>query len=510
MNDFMGNNNIMGAIIVGLVIIIILIVVLVTVIINKVQDIKSLTDNINKLHNEKKTLENNNELSQTTINEYNTRLEELTKSRDTLKNLAYTDKLTSLPNNNAFMDMLDNIMLTLRQEEVVAVMGIDIDDFKQINDTLGQSYGDELLLDITYRIKQVLDENDYFARVGGDEFVIVTQNTVDTLIYEEKIKKIRNVFSYPFTLSTAEYFVNISIGIAFAPKDGKNSKALIRNMYAAINASKINGKNTYNYYDKSFNDVKTSKIELQVEIRNGIQEEEFFLLYQPIVDLNSNKITGFEALIRWNHPEKGLLMPSQFLDEAEENGLIIPIGNWVIRKSCQQLKEWHDRGYEELSMSINVSLRQFKDNTFVQTVYSIVNDIGIEPTKLELEITEKIAMEDIERTLANIRELQELGIVFSLDDFGTGYSSVSYLKKLPIKNLKIDMKLINNMLEDTKNKMVIGAIITLGKYMGFTIIAEGIESEEQEAFLKSIKCNKGQGYLYSEPVKSEITYELLK
>ncbi|HHT96546.1 MAG TPA: EAL domain-containing protein [Clostridiales bacterium] len=504
------NNEMLGMLILIGTIFIILTIVLVIALIRKNKREKHLSNIISELKTNYKELELKNNQQNLTLDDYNNRAEELTKSRDTLRNIAYTDKLTSLPNYNAYIDMLDNIMLTIRQEEIIAVMCIDLDDFKQINDSLGQSYGDELLLDITHRIKQVLDENDYFARIGGDEFVVVTQNTVNTEEYEEKIKKIRNVFSYPFNLSTTECFVNISIGAVFAPKDGKNSKVLTRNLYAAMHVSKLSGKNTYNYYDKSFNDVKTEKIEFQSEIRNAIQNKEFELLYQPILDLTDNKIVAFEALIRWNHPSKGLILPEHFINEAEDNGLIIPIGNWVIKTACDQLKQWHDSGHTDISVAVNISPRQFKEKSFVQTIHGIISETGIDPSKLELEITEKLAMKDTEKTLSCIRELQELGIVFSLDDFGTGYSSVNYLRVLPIQNLKIDIVLIQNLFEDSRSKMIVGAIITLGKYMGFSITAEGIESAEQEEFLKSIKCNKGQGYLYSEPVKASFTHELLK
>lgn len=513
MREFIENmnydNEVFGMFILIGTFIIILVIVLAIALIRKNKRQKYLSNIISELRTNYKDLDLKSVQQSLTLEDYNNRIEELTKSRDTLRNIAYTDKLTSLPNYNAYIDMLDNIMLTIRQEEVIAIMCIDLDDFKQINDSLGQSYGDELLLDITHRIKQVLDGNDYFARIGGDEFIVVTQNTVNTQVYEEKIKKIRNVFSYPFNLSTTECFVNISIGVVFAPKDGKNSKVLTRNLYAAMHVSKLSGKNTYNYYDKTFNDVKTEKIEFQSELRTAIQNKEFELLYQPILDLGNNEIVTFEALIRWNHPTKGQILPKDFIEESEENGLIIPIGNWVIKTACEQLKQWHDAGYTDISVAVNISPRQFRDKSFVQTVHGIVTETGVNPSKLELEITEKLAMEDTEKTLSCIRELQELGIVFSLDDFGTGFSSVNYLRVLPIQNLKIDIILIRNLFEDSRSKMIVGAIITLGKYMGFSIIAEGIESPEQEEFLKSIKCNKGQGYLYSEPIKASLTNELL-
>ena len=250
-----------------------------------------------------------------------------------MKKLAYTDYLTELPNRTAFTEMLDNIMLTLRSEETVGIMDIDIDNFKNINDSLGHSYGDELLIDVTYRLKQVMDENDYLARIGGDEFAVLTQNLQDTVSYEDKIKKIKNVFSYPFVLSTKEYFVTVSIGAAFAPKDGKTSQALIKNVDSAMYVAKENGKNTHTYFDYSFNQKLTEKIETQSELRKAIEREEFVLYYQAQMNLETKTVIGFEALIRWNHPTKGLVCPDDFIYLAEETR--IDRTNWKMGvKNC--------------------------------------------------------------------------------------------------------------------------------------------------------------------------------
>jgi polar amino acid transport system substrate-binding protein len=435
--------------------------------------------------------------------------DELNKNKESMKKLAYTDYLTELPNRAAFTEMLDSIMLTLRNEETIAIMDIDIDNFKNINDSLGHSYGDELLIDVTYRLKQVMDENDYLARIGGDEFIILTQNSQDTDVFEDKIKKIKNVFTYPFVLSTKEYFVTVSIGVAFAPKDGKTSQALIKNVDSAMYVAKENGKNTHAYFDYSFNLKLTEKIETQSELRKAIERNEFVLFYQAQMDLETKLVVGFEALIRWNHPTKGLVSPDEFIYLAEENGLIIPIGKWVLRTACHQLKLWSEE-YPKIKMAVNLSGRQFKDREIVKLVYDVIEETSINPSNLELEITETIALDDIEYTIATIQELRKIGVSFSLDDFGTGYSSMNYLKRLPVTNLKIDKSFLDTVMEDRSDQKIIQTIITLARNLDLIVIAEGVENSDQEDFLKEANCDKAQGFLYSKPVPMDMAVLFLK
>lgn len=445
----------------------------------------------------------------TALNELMGKYDELNRNKESMKKLAYTDYLTELPNRTAFTEMLDNIMLTLRSEETVAIMDIDIDNFKNINDTLGHSYGDELLIDVTYRIKQVLDENDYLARIGGDEFIILSQNLQDTLAFEEKIRKVKNVFSYPFVLSTKEYFVTVSIGVAYAPKDGRTSQTLIKNVDSAMYVAKANGKNTHAYFDYSFNQKLTEKIEIQSELRKALEREEFVLFYQAQMDLESKHVVGFEALIRWNHPSKGLISPDEFIYLAEETGLIIPIGKWVLITACYQLKAWTEEA-PDIKMAVNLSARQFKDKDMVKLIYDVIEETGINPHNLELEITESIALDDLEYTIATIKELKKIGVSFSLDDFGTGYSSMNYLKRLPVSNLKIDKSFLDTVMEDHCDQKIIQTIITLARNLDLYVIAEGVESFDQEEFLKKSNCDKAQGFLYSKPVPKDKAAMFLK
>lgn len=476
----------------------------------KAKHIQSMTDQENQRIKERfRELEDVYNSSLSSLNELTGKYEELNKNKESMKKLAYTDYLTELPNRTAFTEMLDNIMLTLRSEEIVAIMDIDIDNFKNINDSLGHSYGDELLIDVTYRLKQAMDENDYLARIGGDEFIVLTQNLKDTVSFEDKIKKIKNVFSYPFVLSTKEYFVTVSIGVGFAPKDGRTSSALIKNVDSAMYVAKANGKNTHAYFDYSFNMKLTEKIETQSELRKALERDEFVLFYQAQMNLETKQVVGFEALIRWNHPTKGIISPDEFIYIAEETGLIIPIGKWVLRTACLQLKQWSEE-FPDVKMAVNLSGRQFKDRDIVRIVCEIIEETGINPRNLELEITETIALDDIEYTISTIQELRKIGVEFSLDDFGTGYSSMNYLKRLPVNNLKIDKSFLDTVMEDTCDQKIIQTIITLARNLDLFVIAEGVESFDQENFLKEANCDKAQGFLYSKPVPKDKASKFLK
>ncbi|BCJ94903.1 hypothetical protein acsn021_24720 [Anaerocolumna cellulosilytica] len=450
------------------------------------------------------------EEASTAKNQLSTKYEELKRSKEKVKKLAYSDYLTELPNRVAFTEMLDSVMFTLRNEEVIALMDVDIDNFKHINDTLGHSYGDELLIDVTHRLKQAIDENDYLARIGGDEFIILTQNLTDIGEYEAKVKKIQKIFDYPFVLSMKEYFITVSIGITMAPKDGKTTQVLIKNADSAMYAAKEYGKNTFVYFNNSINEKLMEKIQTQSELRKAIENNEFMVFYQPQMDLQTDRIVGFEALIRWNHPEKGIIPPGEFISLAEETGLIVPIGTWVLQEACYQLKQWEDMGYTNLIVAVNISVRQFKDQDFVQMVKTVVEETGVNPSCLELEITETIALQDMEYTISIIEKLREMGVVFSLDDFGTGYSSMSYLKRLPVNNLKIDKSFLDTVLDSRSDQSIVKTIISLAQTLDLTVIAEGVEKDEQGLFLKKAKCNKAQGYLYSKPLPKEEAEEFLK
>jgi diguanylate cyclase len=443
-----------------------------------------------------------------TQKELGIKYEELKRSEENNRKIAYTDYLTELPNRTAFTERLEHVMNTLRKEEVVAVMYIDLDNFKNINDILGHSYGDELLIDVTHRLKQAIDENDYLARFGGDEFIVLSQNIEDVGLFEEKIRKIQKVFSFPFVLSLKEFFVTISIGVAYAPKDGKTTQSLIKNVDLAMYSAKENGKNTYCFYEESINNRLLNKIEIQSELRQAIDHNEFEVYYQAQIDLKTNKISGFEALIRWNHPVKGKIEPGEFIPIAEQTGLIVPIGKWVMQEACKQLKYWEDKGFT-VTMAVNISSRQFFDTDLVTMVKETIDATGINPTNLELEITESVVLDNIEYSIEVIEQIREFGVRFSLDDFGTGYSAMNYLRMLPVSNLKIDKSFLDCLIENQSDQKIVSSIINLARNLDLNVIAEGVEREEQAEFLRSIDCKVAQGFLYSKPVPKADANDLL-
>ena len=400
-------------------------------------------------------------------------------------------------------------MNTLRKEEVVAVMYIDLDNFKNINDVLGHSYGDELLIDVTHRLKQAIDENDYLARFGGDEFIVLSQNIGDIGLYEEKIRKIQKVFSYPFVLSLKEFFVTISIGVAYAPRDGKTTQSLIKNVDLAMYTAKENGKNTYCFYNESINDRLMNKIEMQSELRQAIDHDEFEVFYQAQIDLETNAIAGFEALVRWNHPVKGLIGPGEFIPIAEQTGLIVPIGKWVMQEACKQLKRWENNGFTNITMSVNLSGRQFFDTDLVAMVKETLETTGINSTNLELEITETVVLDNIEYSIDVIDQIKAFGVRFSLDDFGTGYSAMNYLRMLPVSNLKIDKSFLDRLIENQCDQKIVSSIINLARNLEMNVVAEGVEYEAQADFLRSVDCKLAQGFLYSKPLPKADANELL-
>ncbi|BBF43191.1 diguanylate cyclase/phosphodiesterase with PAS/PAC sensor(s) [Lachnospiraceae bacterium KM106-2] len=428
--------------------------------------------------------------------------EDLKDSEDKNHKLAYQDLLTELPNRNALTEKLDGVLEDLEPEDSMAIMYIDVDDFKRINDTLGHSYGDELLIDITHRVKQALDEDDYFCRIGGDEFVVLSYNLKDIGLYEAKVKKIQTVFSYPFVLASKEFFVTVSIGICLIPKDGKTTQAILKNVDAAMYKAKELGKNIYCYYNDSINEKLMERIEMHSELRSAIERDEFVLHYQPQIDLRNGRLFGFEALLRWNHPTRGMLHPDKFIALAEETGVIVQIGRWVLLESCTQLKEWQDKGYQ-VKMSVNFSARQFMDADVIRMVQDVIHETSIDPTGLEIEVTEAIALRDIDFAVNTIQKIRDMGIQVSLDDFGIGYTSMKFLKLLPVNNLKIDKSFLYSLMEDASDQKIIAAIIGLAQALGLVVVAEGVENEEQVAFLTNAGCDIVQGYWYSKPIPKE-------
>lgn len=426
-----------------------------------------------------------------------------------INHMAYHDALTGLPNRYLLNDYLHNSLSRSNlMNQTMAVMFIDLDRFKIINDTMGHSFGDMLLKQVSKRLIKCMREKDIISRYGGDEFVIIMEDA-DREAASAVARKIINKISCPFLLNGHEVFTSPSIGVSLYPYDGPDVETLIRNADTAMYFAKEQGRNNYQFYTSSLNEDVTRKMKLENGLRKALENNEFTLYYQPQVELDTGRIIGTEALIRWHHPELGLVSPGEFIPLAEETGLIIPIGKWVLRNACRQNKAWQDEGVAYMPVAVNVSVRQFQDKSFVQMVMKVLKQEGLDPRYLELEITESI-MQNIKETALILEGIKAIGVKVAIDDFGTGYSLLSMLKHLNIDNLKIDQSFVNDIMINPNTAAVVKTIIDMGQNLNFKVIAEGIESQEQLSILKQNKCIMGQGYLFSKPLPVSDITKLLK
>jgi diguanylate cyclase (GGDEF)-like protein len=428
------------------------------------------------------------------------------KADNTIKHLAYFDTLTDLPNRNSCLKHL-NSRLQCTEIESMAVLFLDVDQFKRINDTKGHSTGDLILKKVANRLKTAVDAEDFVSRLGGDEFLILLENKNSKEI-KEKLNRIMREFSHPIIINQEEFFVTPSIGISIYPSDGQDQESLIKNADAAMYLAKENGKNNYKFYSNSLAAKSSRKMELEMALRKAIQFKELQLHYQPQVNINSGQIVGVEALIRWFHPKYGFVSPNEFVPLAEETNLILSIGDWVIKEACAQKKKWEKNGLTHLKLAINISVRQFQRDEFIQVLQQQVKRFKLNPGLIELEITESI-MQNIESSIMILHELKSLGFKISIDDFGKGYSSLSYLKYLPINTIKIDKSFVDDIEHPIHQGSLVKAIIDMGQNMNFSVIAEGIETKEQMEFLQKHNCLFGQGYYFSKPLPSQDVDKLL-
>ncbi len=432
------------------------------------------------------------------------------KSELEVEHMAYYDQLTGLPNRRLFRDRARQaIKLAAREGKLVAIVFLDIDSFKLINDTMGHEGGDKLLVSVADRLKNCIRESDTASRFGGDEFLILLNNIEDQMGVLTVAEKIMGTFSQPFCVENHEFFTTASVGIAVYPTDGEDIDSLIKNADIAMYQAKELGKNRYALCTSHMKeDVKRNMI-LSNHLHRAVDREELEIFYQPQVDILTNKIVGLEALLRWNHPEFGLVPPNIFIPLAEKNGQIIDIGNWVLRHAIRQNKAWEDQGYKDLIIGINLSVVQFNNLTFAKEVNKIIVEEGLEPSKIELEITESVASiesRDIEWLL---KELRDIGVSIAIDDFGREYSSLGRLKDLPIDKIKIDMQFIRGIETNKKDRAITQVIINLAKKLGLEVIAEGVETEDQLKFLHGEDCNLVQGYYFYKPMKLEEVNKIL-
>ena len=425
--------------------------------------------------------------------------ENLKSQQERIYNLAYYDTATGLPNRLYFTEKLENTIESLNENEILAVFYLDLDKFKHINATLGHKIGDKVLKLVGERLRTTI-ANNTLARASGDAYIILIKDVENEDEALQLAKKIVDDFKQPILVEDYKLYLTVSIGVAIYPEAGIDSISLIKNAEVALYKAKDMGGNNYFKYNEEMGKQEYLNLTTLNELREAVTNDEFILYYQPKIDIKTRKIIGMEALIRWKSPRKGLVFPDKFIPLAEDTGLIFPIGEWVIKEACRQNKQWIEKGYKPRRVSVNISARQFQHYKFLDTVSNALKETGLEPEYLGLEITETVAVSDIDHTINVLKELKELGVFVIMDDFGTGYSSLSYLKEMSIDEIKIDRTFISDMEISEKNRAISNTIIILAKQFNILVTAEGVESKEQLKILENMGCHKAQGYYFSKPI----------
>jgi diguanylate cyclase (GGDEF)-like protein len=429
---------------------------------------------------------------------------ELREHRERLYHLVHHDALTNLPNRMLLQDRLSRMMMKAKRNNThVAILFLDLDRFKKINETLGHDVGDKLLLEVSKRLENCVRKSDTVARLGGDEFGIILDDLRDVKFVAVVARKILQALSKPILIQEYELYATSSIGISLYPDDSEEEDELLRCADTALYRAKDAGKNNYQYYTSDMNTRAFEFLLLESGLRKALDNDELVVFYQPLINLENNKLIGMEALLRWQHPEKGMISPGDFIPLAEETGLIEPIGEWVLRAACIQNKKWQDAGYPPVKVSVNMSARQFSKKNVVEMIDNILKEIGLSPEYLGIEITESVIMQDVKSTISKLKKMNKMGISLSIDDFGTGYSSLSYLKLFPIDNLKIDRSFVFNITSDSTDAAIAASVILLAHSMNLKVVAEGVETKEQLEVLRQQGCDIVQGFLFSKPLAAE-------
>ncbi|HKR63917.1 MAG TPA: EAL domain-containing protein [Thermoanaerobaculia bacterium] len=424
---------------------------------------------------------------------------------------AYHDALTGLANRRLFQEHLSlALALAQRRMKFVAVLFLDLDHFKVVNDSLGHSVGDELLREAARRLKECVREGDTVARVGGDEFTIVIQELSTRAEAAVVASKVLRAVAEPMDVSGHRLYVTTSIGITVFPEDGDDAETLLKNADTAMYQAKARGRNTYEMASRELSQSTRERMSVESGLHIALELGEFELLYQPQIDVETMTPVGMEALLRWNHPERGVVLPEHFIGVAEERGLILPIGEWVIREACREARRFQDRGHPFFRVAVNLSARQFRDPSLLSIVRSAIEEAGIDPHTLELEITESVAMDDVDLTMSTLAQFRQSGVTIAIDDFGTGHSSLSYLKRFPIDALKIDKSFVADLPDKFEDAAIVSSVISLANGLGLRVVAEGVEKTEQLEFLRENGCREVQGHLFSYPVATTEIDKLLE
>jgi diguanylate cyclase (GGDEF)-like protein len=435
---------------------------------------------------------------------------EIKQYQEELEHQANHDALTGLPNRNLLSDRLQQAYaLAHRSSRKFVVAFIDLDNFKLINDSLGHGVGDDVLKIVAERLAGCVREGDTVARLGGDEFVLLAVEQEKGFDIYRMVNRVMTAIAQPFAIGAREFKVTCSVGVASFPDDGSDAETLLRNADSAMYQAKGLGRNTFRLYSPEMNANIGERLALEADLWHAVERDELLLHYQPKVELPTGRIIGMEALIRWNHPKRGMVSPAAFIPVAEESGLILEIGRWVIATACAQSVAWRDAGIAPIPMAVNISTRQLHDPDIVNVVRTVLAMSGLDPEHLELEVTESAAMVNAKDAIAAMTELRAMGVRISIDDFGTGYSSLSYLKRLPVTGLKIDQSFIRDLTQDSEDAAIVRAVIAVAKALALDVTAEGVETVEQVAVLNAYDCTQAQGYYFARPLPADAARALL-